>query len=93
MIDYSAIVYGFPQTLRENRYLIFDVYCGDHLKIDYSNSFLINKCGFPLKSHRFYIGPLASSLEGKIIERDREDVLMLLAEQLSESIKNLNTND
>ena len=40
MIDYSAIVYGFPQTLRENRLLIFDMYCGDYLRITYSNSYL-----------------------------------------------------
>lgn len=86
MIDYSAIVYGFPQTLRENRLLIFDIYCNDYLEIDYSNSFLIKKCGFPLKSHHFYTGPFASSLEDRIRERDREDVLMLLKEQLNESI-------
>lgn len=89
MIDYSAIVYGFPQTLRENRYLIFDVYCDDYLKIDYSNSFLISKCGFPLKSYRFYTAPFASSLEDRIKARDREDVLMLLKEQLNESITTL----
>ena len=78
MIDYSAIVYGFPQTLRENRLLIFDVYCDDYLKMTYSNSF-----------HTFYTGPFASSLENRIKERDSEDVQILLSEQLSESIKHL----
>lgn len=89
MIDYSAIVYGFPQTLRENRLLIFDVYCDDYLKMTYSNSFLVNRYSFPLKVHTFYTGPFASSLENRIKERDSEDVQILLSEQLSESIKHL----
>ena len=89
MIDYSSVVYGFPQSLRENRLLMFNVFCGDLLKVTYSNSYLINRCTFPLKQHYFYTGLFASSLEGKVRKQDEEDVQELLKEQLEQSLLTL----
>ena len=89
MIDYSSVVYGFPQSLRENRLLMFNVFCDDFIKVTYSNSYLINRCTFPLKQHYFYTGLFASSLEGKALKQDEEDVQELLKEQLEQSLLTL----
>ena len=88
MIDYSTIVYGFPQFLRENRLLIFNVFCDDYLKVSYSNSYLIDRCEFPLKQHYFYTGPFSDPLEDKIRKQDEDDVQELLKEQLIQSLQN-----
>lgn len=93
MIDYSSIVYGFPQSLRENRLLMFNIFCDDYLKVTYSNSYLINKCTFPLKQHYFYTGPFASSLEGRVRKQDEEDVQELLKEQLEQSLLTLKCSE
>ena len=89
MIDYSCIVYGFPQSLRENRFLVFNIFCDGYLKVSYSNSVLINRCGFPLKQHNFYTGPFSSSLEDKIRKQDWEDVQKLLSKQLEPILSNI----
>lgn len=50
IIDYSAIAYGFPQTLRENRLLVFNLhFCDNILDLSFSNTYLISRCGYPLK--------------------------------------------
>ena len=89
MIDYSSIVYGFSQSLRENRLLIFNVFCDDYMKVTYSNSYLIDRCRFPLKQHYFYTGPFSIPLEGKIRKQDMEDVQEFLKEQLEQCLQSL----
>lgn len=93
MIDYSSVVYGFPQSLRENRLLMFNVFCDDFIKVTYSNSYLINRCTFPLKQHYFYTGLFASSLEDKVRKQDEEDVQELLKEQLEQSLLTLKCSE
>lgn len=90
IIDYSAIVYGFPQSLRENRLFIFNLYSHNNIiKLSFSNTYLINRCGYPLKTHTFYTGPFSSSLEDRIKIQDQKDIQELLSGQLNEIIKNL----
>lgn len=86
MIDYSAIVYGFPISLRENRFLIFEIYYENSIQINYSNSYLINKCSYPLVKHNFYTGPFSNPLKEKIYKQDKEDVQILLKNQLDKVI-------
>lgn len=92
MIDYSAIVYGFPQSLRENRLFIFNIYCDEAVKVSYSNSYLINRCPFPLKSHYFYSGFFSKPLEERVIKQDYEDVQKLLKAQLNKVKNNITKN-
>ncbi|MCE8921501.1 hypothetical protein [Bacteroides ovatus] len=87
MIDYSAIVYGFPQELRESRLLVFNLYFDDNVKnVTFSNSFLNGRCGYPLRNHTFYTWIFSSSLDEKIKNQDQKDVQELLKSQL-EKIK------
>lgn len=90
IIDYSAIVYGFPQSLRENRFFIFHFYSYDNaIKLGFSNTYLINIYGYPIKKHTFYTGPFSSPLEEKIKIQDQIDIQELLRGQLNEITKNL----
>lgn len=89
IIDYSAIVYGFPQTLRENRLLVFNLhFCDNILDLSFSNTYLISRCGYPLKNHTFYTGVFSSPLEGKIKKQDQIDIQELLKGQLDEITHN-----
>lgn len=89
MIDYAAIVYGFPQQLRENRFLVFNLHLYDNVRnVTFSNSFLNGRCGNPLKSHTFYTGIFSSSLDEKIKNQDQKDVQELLKNQLEEITRN-----
>ena len=96
VIDYSAIVFGLPQSLRENRLFIFNIHCNEYVNVSYSNSYLINRCSFPLKSRYFYTGLFSKPLNESVVRRDQEDIQSLLKEQLNEVInsitKNKNTN-
>lgn len=89
IIDYSAIVYGFPQTLRENRLLVFNLhFCDNILDLSFSNTYLISRCGYPLKNHTFYTGVFSSPLEEKIKKQDQIDIQELLKGQLDEITHN-----
>lgn len=80
MFDYSAIVYGFPQNLREMRLLIFELlHHEDKMDLTYSHSFLVKRYGYPIKK-QIYIFSLASPT--KVFEQDKKDVLQLLDNQL-----------
>ena len=92
MIDYSAIVYGFPQSFRENRLLIFNVYCDKWVDVTYSNSYLIGRYSFPIKTHYIYTGLFAPSLKNRIVEQDNNDVQELLREQLNYILQNFRHN-
>lgn len=88
MIDYSAVVYGFPQQLRENRLLVFNLYFYNNVRnVTFSNSFLSRRSRYPLKSHTFYTGIFSSCLEDKIRKKDQKDVQELLKIQLEEIVK------
>ena len=88
MIDYSVVVHGFPYSLRENRFLIYNLYCDNYVEVKYSNSVLIDRCGKPLKSHYFYKGPFSASLEEKIANHDKNDVQELLNNQFEILMQN-----
>lgn len=89
MIDYAAIVYGFPQQLRENRLLVFNLHLYDDVRnVTFSNSFLNGRCGYPLRSHTFYTGIFSSSLDEKIKNQDKKDVQELLRSQLEKITRN-----
>lgn len=89
IIDYAAIVYGFPQQLRENRLLVFNLHLYDDVRnVTFSNSFLNGRCGYPLRSHTFYTGIFSSSLDEKIKNQDQKDVQELLRSQLEKITKN-----
>lgn len=90
MIDYSVVVHGFPYSLRENRFLIYNLYCDNYVEVKYSNSVLINRCGKPLKSHYFYKGPFSSPLEEKVERYDKNDVQELLNNQFEVLMRNNN---
>lgn len=90
MIDYSVVVHGFPYSLRENRFLIYNLYCDNYVEVKYSNSVLINRCGKPLKSHYFYTGPFSSPLEEKVERYDKNDVQELLNNQFEVLMRNNN---
>ncbi|MEJ8591616.1 hypothetical protein JSO54_10270 [Riemerella anatipestifer] len=83
VFDYSAIVFGSAQNLRENRILIFDVHYYESVKkINFSNSFLITRLGYPIKKHYFYTGPFSKPLEEKLAIQDSIDLQELLRTQL-----------
>ena len=88
MIDYSVVVHGFPYSLRENRFLIYNLYCDNYVEVKYSNSVLIKRCGKPLKSHYFYKGPFSAPLEEKIANHDKNDVQELLNNQFEILMQN-----
>ena len=90
MIDYSVVVHGFPYSLRENRFLIYNLYCDNYVEVKYSNSVLINRCGKPLKSHYFYKGPFSAPLKEKIANHDKNDVQELLNNQFEILMQNNN---
>ena len=90
MIDYSVVVHGFPYSLRENRFLIYNLYCDNYVEVNYSNSVLINRCGKPLKTHYFYNGPFSSPLEEKVERYDKNDVQELLNNQFEVLMRNNN---
>ena len=92
VIDYSAIVFGLPQSLRENRLFIFNIHCNEYVNVSYSNSYLINRCSFPLKSHYFYTGLFSKPLNESIVRQDQEDIQSLLKEQLNEVINSITKN-
>jgi hypothetical protein len=93
MMDYSAIVYGFPQQLRENRLLVFNFNLYDDItNVTFTNSFLKGRCGYPLKMHYFYTGPFSSPLRSKIKSQDQKDVQELLMNQLEELRNSFNSN-
>jgi hypothetical protein len=92
VIDYSAIVFGLPQSLRENRLFIFNIHCNEYVNVSYSNSYLINRCSFPLKSHYFYTGLFSKPLNESIVRQDQEDIQLLLKEQLNEVINSITKN-
>jgi hypothetical protein len=84
MMDYSVIVYGQPTFLRENRLFLFEIiYHDDIEEVNFKNSFLEQRYGYPLKAHNFYTGPFSHSLEEKIAEQDKKDVQELLIKQLN----------
>lgn len=83
VFDYSAIVFGTVQNLRENRILIFDVnYFKNVKKIKFSNSFLIARLGYPIKQHYFYSGPFSKPIGEKLAIQDSIDLQELLGLQL-----------
>jgi hypothetical protein len=88
MIDYSVVVHGFPYSLRENRFLIYNLYSDNYVEVKYSNSVLIDRCGKPLKSHYFYKGPFSAPLEEKIANHDKNDVQELLNNQFEILMQN-----
>jgi hypothetical protein len=86
VFDYSAIVFGYAQNLRENRILIFDInYYENVKKIKFSNSFLIDRLGYPIKRHYFFTGPFSKPLKEKLEIQDSID----LQEMLKMQIKNI----
>lgn len=83
VFDYSAIVFGFSENLRENRILIFDInYYNNVKEIAFSNSFLIDRLGYPTKRHYFYTGPFSKPLEEKLQIQDSIDIQEMLKIQL-----------
>lgn len=90
MIDYSAIVYGFPYELRENRTFVFTfVIDSDLIKVNFSNTCLVQRCSYPLKKHWFYYGPFSSSLVDKVNNQDKYDIQEMLQRQLEFADKDL----
>jgi hypothetical protein len=91
MMRYSVIVYGQPHILRENRLLVFKIHYYDDIEsVEYSNSFLINRAGYPLLRHYYFTGPFAEPLDKKIQNQDLIDVQELLENQLKDIAENLN---
>lgn len=84
VIDYGAIVYGFPHQLRENKALVFLLHAdSEDFKVEYSNSILINRIGYPVKPHTFtYL--TKESLQNKIYRQDSIDIQDILNSQLIE---------
>ncbi len=79
LIDYSAIVYGDAQDLREYRLLIFQlIKTEEDIICEYKNSFLMKRYGFPLKGHYFFKLPFSDIPIEKIVKQDRIDILELL---------------
>lgn len=86
VFDYSAIVFGFAQNLRENRILFFDINYYENVKeIKFSNSFLIDRLGYPIKQHYFFTNPFSKPLEEKMTIQDSID----LQEHLRTQLKNI----
>lgn len=78
MIEYSCIVKGSSQSLRELRYFIFDVFGTDKLHIEYINSALINRCGYPIKKQNHWKIPFTNLSDEKIMKQDSVDVVNTL---------------
>ena len=84
IVNYSAMVNGSSQYLRENRVLIFDVHFEKNLsKITLNSSYLISKVGYPIKEVSYWYNPFGKSKEEKVLEQDNLDVKNLLDEQLN----------
>jgi hypothetical protein len=83
MINYSAVVFGDSQDFRENRTLVFEIHYYENVEnVHFKNTYLISRCGFPLKRHYFYNGPFSGSVSEKIYRQDSIDVQDLLNQQL-----------
>lgn len=84
MIEYSAIINGSSQEYRENRFLLFNFYQtdGKDFNIEYSNSFLNSRFGFPIKGHYFWKMPFTKLSQERISNQDSIDVQELLSNQL-----------
>lgn len=83
VVDYSAIISGFPYTLRELRNLIFRYYVEDNTtSVNYCNSILIGKCTFPLIDHTSIINWIVPMAEERIQELDKNDIKELLDNEL-----------
>ncbi|MFH7002158.1 hypothetical protein [Flavobacterium bizetiae] len=91
MMSYSVIVYGQPHILRENRLLVFKINYYDNVEnVEYSNSFLIKRAGYPLLRHYYFTGPFTEPLGKKVQNQDLIDVQELLESQLKDIAENLN---
>ena len=83
VIDYSAIISGFPYTLREFRNLIFRYFVeGNATSVTYCNSILIGKCTFPLIDHSSVINRIVPMTKERIQELDKIDIEELLDNEL-----------
>jgi len=83
MLNYSAISLSQPQLLRENRFLLFEFVWGNDIPhIKFTNTFLNERCGFPLKGHMFLKLPFADVPVERIARQDSMDVQELLDAQL-----------
>lgn len=94
MINYNAIVFGQPYDLRENRFLLFSfAFSNDYEKVEFDNSFLIQRCGYPIKSQFHWKLPWADVPQEKIVKQDHLDVESLLSIQFNEALKDIKKND
>lgn len=89
MIDYEAVVYGFPHHLRENRNLVFFINKDRFTRAVFQNTALIQRCGYPIKRQTYW---WFSKTDEKVIEQDRKDVETLLNEQLNSFLKQTTTS-
>ncbi|ATA90824.1 hypothetical protein CGC56_00710 [Capnocytophaga canimorsus] len=88
VFDYSCVVFGSSQYLRESRMLIFDIHYYENTKsIKFNSSFLIDRLGYPLKKRTFYTGPFSKPLDIKIAIQDSIDLQELLRNQLRAKAK------
>ncbi len=90
MINYSAIVFGQPNRLRENRFLIFTFHSENStIKAEFKNSFLISRFGYPIKGHYFWYNPFNDNLKIQIEIQDQKDISELLNSQFENIEENL----
>lgn len=84
IINYSAVVFGTSQPLRENRLLVFElVLSKDFKKISYTNSFLVARSGYPIKGQTHIKWPWADVGAEEIAKQDSLDVVEYLESQLA----------
>ena len=79
ILDYEAVVYGFPQCLRENRNLIFFISKDQEISASFTNTALIQRCGYPIKCQIYW---WFSKTDEKVVNQDRKDIEILLDKQL-----------
>ncbi len=89
IFEYSAIVFGVQQDLRENRNLLFHIINNNDLSVKYSNSFLLQRSGYPIKKQLHIALPFGKPIEKKIYDKHMEDVYELLDEQLKQNSFNI----
>jgi hypothetical protein len=79
LIEYSAIVYGDAQDFREYRLLQFEVVLSKkNIHVDYKNSILMKRYGFPMKKQYYFKMPFSDIPVEKIVKRDSIDIRELL---------------
>ena len=90
MINYSAIVFGQQNRLRENRFLVYE-FDGtkEKFKAEFKNSFLVSRYGYPIKGHYFWNNPFKDNQEEKIEKQDQKDIEELLNIQFQSMVDNL----